>query len=73
MIDNTYDRFMVRRAEGRSRTLVDSEDKTVDDDNPLFFWINGSPRCGISLHLTPTNESRKKRGGKETQYLLQGK
>ena len=72
MIDNTYDRFMMRRAEGRRRTIVVSEDDYVDNDNPLFGRINGAPRCGIALHVTPTTKRRKKRDGTETQYLLQG-
>ena len=54
MIDNTYDRFMMRSAEGRRRNIVDSDDETFDDDNPLFGRINGAPRSVISLHVTPT-------------------
>ena len=71
-IDNTYDRFMMQSEEGRRRNIVDSDDETFDDDKPLFGRINGAPRCGISLHLTPTKKSRNKRDGKETRYLLQG-
>ena len=62
----------MQSAEGRRRNIVDSDDKTFDDDNPLFGQINGSPRCGISIHVTPTKKRRKKRDGAETQYLLQG-
>ena len=72
MIDNTSDKFMMRSAEGRRRNIVDSDDETFDDDNPLFGCINGSPRCGISLHVTPTKKRGKKWYGKETQYLLKG-
>ena len=36
IIYNTYNRFMVRLTEVKSRKIVDSDDKTVDDDNPLF-------------------------------------
>ena len=72
MIDNNYNRFMIRSAEGRRRTIVDSDDKTVNDKNPLFGRINGAPRFGISLHVTPTKKRRNKRDGKDTQYLLQG-
>ena len=72
MIDNTYDRFMMRSAEGRRRNIVDSDDETFDDNNPLFGKINGAPRCGIYLHVTPTKRRRKKRDRRETQYLLQG-
>ena len=36
MIDNTYDRFMMRSAEGRRRNIVDSDDETFDDDNPFL-------------------------------------
>ena len=72
MIDNTYDRFMMRSAEGGRRTIVDYDDGTFDDDNPLFDQINCAPRCGIDLHVTPTKKRRKKRDGTETQYLLQG-
>ena len=63
MIDNTYDRFMMQSAEGRRRNIVDYDDKTFDDDNILFIQINGAPRCGISLRVTPTKKKRKKRDG----------
>ena len=72
MIDNTYDRFIMRSTEGRRRTIVDSDDKTFDDDNPLFGRINGAPICGIDLHVTPTKKRGKKRDETETQYSLQG-
>ena len=72
MIDNTYNRFMMWSSEGRRRTIVDSDDETFYDDNPLFGHINGAPRWRIFLHVTPTNNRRKKRDGTETQYLLQG-
>ena len=72
MIYYTYDRFMMRSAEGRRRTIVDSDDETFDDENPLFDQINSAPRFGIALHVTPTKKRRKKRDGTETQYLLQG-
>ena len=52
--------------------IVDSDDKTLDDNSALFERINGAPRCGIALHVTPTKNRRKKRDGKETQYLIQG-
>ena len=70
MIDNTYSRFMVLRAEGKRRTIADSDDKTVDDENPLFGRINGAPICGIDVRVTP---GRKKRDRTETQYFPQGK
>ena len=72
MMDNTYDRFMMQSAEKRRGTISDSEDETFDDENPLFGRINGDPRCGIALHVTPTKKRRNKRDGKETQNLLQG-
>ena len=72
MIDNTYDRFMIRSAEGRRRTIVEYDDETFDDDNPLFFRTNGAPGYEITRHMTPTKKSRKKRFGTETQYLIQG-
>ena len=72
MIDNTYDRFMIRHAEGRRRTIVDYDDDYIDDENPLFGQINGAPRCVIALHVTPTKKRRKKSDGTETKYLLQG-
>ena len=72
MIDNTYNRFMIRPAEGRKRKIVESDNDYIDDENPLFGRINGAPRCGIALHVTPTNNRRRKRDGAETQYLLQG-
>ena len=54
------------------RTIFDSDEKIIDDDNQLFGRINGAPRCGIALHVKPTKKSRKKRDRKDTQYLLQG-
>ena len=63
MIDNTYDRFMIRRAEGRRRKIVDSNDDFVDDKNPLFVRINGDTRFGIDLHVKPTKKRRKNRDG----------
>ena len=72
MIDNIYNRLMVRSAEGRRSNIVDSYDETFDDDNPLFGRINGAPRFEIALHATPTKKRRKKRDGTETQYLLEG-
>ena len=63
---------MMRSAEGRRSNIVDSDEKTFDDENPLFVPINGSPRCGISLHATPTKKRRKKSYGTDNQYLLQG-
>ena len=58
-------------AEGRRRTIVDSDDETFNDENPLFGRINGAPRCVIALRVNSTKKSRKKRGWTETQYLLQ--
>ena len=72
MIDNTYDRFMMRSAEGGRRTIVNSDEETFYDGNPLFGQINGFPRCGTPLHVNPTKKRRKKRDVTETQYLLQG-
>ena len=72
MIDNTYDRFMIRSVEGRKRKIIDSGDKTVDDDNQMFGRINSAPRCGIYLHVGHANKRSNKRDGTETQYLLQG-
>ena len=72
MIYNTYDRFMMWSAEGRRRTIVESDEETFDDNNPLFGRINGAPRCGIDQRVEPTKKMRKKRDGTETQYLLQG-
>ena len=72
MIYNTYDSFMMRNAEGRRRNIFDSDNKTFDDDNPLFGRINGDPKCGIYLYVTPTKKRRKKKYGTEVQYLTQG-
>ena len=71
IIDNRYARFMIRRAEGRRRKVLDSDDEYAYEKNPLFGHINVSPRCGIALHVTPTKKKRKNRDGTETQYLLQ--
>ena len=57
---------------GGGGNIVDSDDKTFDDDNPLFGRINGGPRCGIAIYVNPTKNRRKKRYGTETQYLIQG-
>ena len=40
IIDNTYDRCMIWRAKGGRKTIVDSDEETVDDNNPLFGRIN---------------------------------
>ena len=72
MIYNTYSRFMMRSAEGRSRNIVDSHDEKIDDDNPTFGRINGAPRCGISLNVTPTKKRNKTGERTENKYLLQG-
>ena len=45
MKDNIYDRLIIRHAEGRRRTIYESDDDYVDDKNTLFEWINGAPRC----------------------------
>ena len=67
MIDNTYDRSMIRCAEGRRRKFFDSNDETADDNNSLFDRINGDPRCGISIHVTPTKNRSKKKDSTETK------
>ena len=67
MIDNTYDRFMMWSADGRRRTIVDSDDETFHYDNPVFGRINGAPICGIYLHVTTTKNMRKNRDETETQ------
>ena len=73
MIYNTNDRFMIRRSEGRGRIVVESDDDYTDDVNPLFGWINGATRCGITLHVTSIKKRRNNKDGTETQYLLQVK
>ena len=70
MIDDTCDRFMIRSAEGRRRTIFYSDDETVDKNNQLFGRINGAPRCGIALHIGPTKKRRTNRDGTETKYLF---
>ena len=72
MIDNTYNRFIIQRAEGSRTENVDSNDDYVDDENPPFGRINGAPRCEIALHAIPTKKRRSNRDGTENQYLLQG-
>ena len=72
MMENTYNRFMIRRAEGRRKTVVDSDDDYFNEKNSLFGRISGEPRSGIALHITTTKNGSKKRDGIETQYLLQG-
>ena len=57
----------MRIAEGRRRNIVDSDDETFDDNNPPFRRINGAPRCGIAVPMTPNNKRSKKRDGTETQ------
>ena len=60
IIDNIYNRFMIQSEDGRRRTIVDSDDETVDDDNPLFGWNNGAPRCGIAIHVTPLRRGERR-------------
>ena len=55
MIDNIYDRFMIRIVEGRRRIIVDFYEKTFDDKKSLFGWINGAPRCVIVYPYRLTN------------------
>ena len=64
---------MIWSGEQRRRTIVDSDDYYIDDENPLFGQINSYPRCGIALHVTTTKKRRKKKYGTETQYLIQVK
>ena len=71
VIYNTYDRFMIWCAEGRKRTHVDSNEKNVDDKNPLFDQINDASICVIVLHVNPNKNGRNKSYGIETLYLLQ--
>ena len=56
----------MQSAEERRRTIVDSDDETFDDENLLFGRINGAPRFVIALHVTPTKNRRRKRGGADT-------
>ena len=51
---------------------VDSDDDYIYDKNSLFGRINGAPRCGIALHVTPTKNRISNRDGAKTQYLIQG-
>ena len=67
MIDNNYNRFMIRSAERRRRKFFDSDEETSDDDKPLFVQTNSAPRFGISLHVIPTKKSSNKMDGIETQ------
>ena len=60
-INNTYNRFMMRSAEGRRKTIVDSDDETFDDDKPLFIRIKSATRCGVYLHVSLTKKRSKKR------------
>ena len=64
---------MIQCAEGRMRTIFDSNDDYINDENPLFFRINGSPRFGIALHLTPTKNRINNSDEIDTQKLFQGK
>ena len=73
MTDNTYDRFMIRRVKESRRTIVESDDHYVTDENMLFVQINGAFRCRIALYVTLTKKKGKKRDGKDTKYFLQGK
>ena len=64
---------MICRVEGRRRTIFDSNDDYIDDENPVSGRINCDTRCEISLQVVPAKKIRKNRYGAETQYLLQGK
>ena len=72
MIDNTYNRFMIQRADVRKWIIFDSDDDYFNEKKPLFVRISGAPRCGFSLHVTPTKKSSKKRDCTDNQCLIQG-
>ena len=63
---------MIQSTEKRRSTISDSDDETTDDYNPFFVRINGAPRCGISLHVTPTNKRRNNRDWTDSQYFFKG-
>ena len=67
MVDNTYNRFMIPRAEDRRRTIVDSDDDYDDNKNPLFGSINDPSRYEISLHVNPAEERSKESDATKTQ------
>ena len=54
---------MIHIAEGRRRTIIDSDGETFDYDHPMFVRINGAPRFGIALHVTLTKKRRKNMDG----------
>ena len=56
---------MMRRAKGKRGPIVEFDEKIVDENNQLFFWINGAPRYGISLHLTLNKNTMKRSAGTE--------
>ena len=49
MIDITYNRFMMQSADGRTRKIVDSDDKTFDENNPTV-WTDQC--CSHMLNLS---------------------
>ena len=67
MMDNTYDRLIIRRAEGRKNTIVDYDDDCVNGKKTIFGWINGDPRCGIALNATPNIKRMKNRDRTDTK------
>ena len=61
MIDNTLDGVTIRCSA-----------RTVATANPVALHVDGTPRCGIAAHLTPTKLKRRKKDGALTPYTLQG-
>ena len=65
LIDNRVDEGV--RGRVRRRHTQD----TFDEASPVIA-ADGTLRCGVSVHLTPTKRKRKNNAGHETSYLLQG-
>jgi Transposase IS4 len=66
LIDNTYDRTRFRR---RRTNMGDAE----SPDAEFFHPQTQQPRCGASIHLTPTRRKRKNRQGEFTRNTFQGR
>ena len=66
LIDNRVDEGVRGRVRRRS-----THQHTFDGTSPVIA-TDGTLRCGVSVHLTPTKRKRHNRYGNETSYLLQG-
>ena len=72
LIDNRHDEIGGSR--GRLRSNISPSRKLMNDlgTSPLI-QNDGSSRCGLSIHLTPTKQKRKDKKGKISVNSFQGR